>query len=298
MALLYGCFSDRYGRIPTLVLPWAGCLVFSILACVHVALDNGYWLFTLGAAIFGLTGNFVTYIAGTFALLADLTPVHRRSIAIVALEAALGFSLVLGNLGSGYFIQAVCYKIPMYVSCCLLFLSGFLVFCLREPERTTPRRLEPTLGAQVRVFFLHVRGTIASDVNRSVIVAFFLCSFFLQVLCYIGSMNINLLYLLNAPFNFSHVQLGIFLAIQGTFYQVGSAGTAWFLRHKASDPTLAILGFLSYMAGNIFKGAASSFSHPMDMTFIIICEFLLKISIAIFTNGYELLWINFIFFLC
>lgn len=272
MSLLYGSFSDRYGRIPTLALPWAGCVVFSALACIHVALDNGYWLFILGASLFGLTGNFVTYVAGTFALVADLTPVRLRSIAIVALDAVLGFSLVLGNLSSGYFIRAVGYKVPIYTGACLLFLSGVFFFFLREPQRAAPVRVEPSIAAQLRFFLAHVRVTVTAKKDRTIVSAFFLGAFFLQVFNYIGSFNITTLYLLNAPFCFSTVKLGVFLAIQGCFFQLGSAGTAWILQHRASDYTLACLGFLSFILANILRGLASSFAFPNAITLLIACK--------------------------
>ncbi|KAK3093213.1 hypothetical protein FSP39_012749 [Pinctada imbricata] len=130
--VLFGAFSDYFGRKFLFIIPIIGSLVKNIACIVGIYYKMNYLVLIAGFLVEGITGVFFSMLLGGFAVVADITESdQRRSLGIALLTLGIGVSTVVGSAGTGYFISATNSFIwPLVLSCGLLVLCLFIAICI------------------------------------------------------------------------------------------------------------------------------------------------------------------------
>ena len=119
-----GSFSDRYGRVPVMVVG----LLFLVFSMALMGYLQTYSGLLISAGLYGLAMGVVSPAINAWTI--DLSkPAHKgRAIATmyIALEAGIG----LGALISGGFYQGVISRIPIVMFCCAAVAITALVYLL------------------------------------------------------------------------------------------------------------------------------------------------------------------------
>ncbi|KAK3096820.1 hypothetical protein FSP39_003622 [Pinctada imbricata] len=213
-SLLFGSFSDTYGRKPFIALPLLGTLIKGILCAVGIYFKVNIYVFLAFILLEGLTGTFMSTITMELAYIADVTlPGKNRSLFIALAEMAGGTGALIGSVLSGYFINQSSYLAPMTSSCVIVSL-GLMIILLLLPETLTYSNQEhPTLMSRLKEvvsFYLH--DTSQSGKKWDYILCIVILTFSSMVT--FGRTNVETLYQINTPFCWGPVKIGWFVAIR------------------------------------------------------------------------------------
>ena len=117
--LFFAKSSDKYGRIPVLMLS-SGVLIISMILCVST---DSTWLFVLGAILFGFSWGFNT--PTLMAWTVDLSHENYRGRAVATTYIALEAGIGIGALFAGYLYKGKVENmaIPYYLSAFLAFVA-------------------------------------------------------------------------------------------------------------------------------------------------------------------------------
>lgn len=133
---LFGRLSDRFGRGTMMTIASSGTLLGSVLFAVA---PNAWWLVPsrLLAGIFGAQATL------SAAVVADATPLEKRSSAMAILGAAFGLSMILGPLVAGLLAKTISYGAIGWVSAAFQAVSALTaaIYILpHEPKTHAARR--------------------------------------------------------------------------------------------------------------------------------------------------------------
>lgn len=254
--LLLGMLTDKFGRKFVFYITCGG-----LLGSQTLTIAIFYWrlspnLLFVASLLQGLGGSWGLFLAAAFGMVADFTsPGKQRAIRVTTTEAAIALSSSLGTTTSGIWVKQMGYVWPMVFAVGLVIMSLiFVVFCV--PETLVHRQHLPfTRMFFVKCFELFVKDT--PNKRRFKLVVCLIC-FLLVVAAFVGESNFSLLYLLHQPFCWDKMQITIFNGILVlvkwvtvlTFIQLG--------KRCISESMFALIGSLSFCAGYLLRGLASS----------------------------------------
>lgn len=121
--VILGGYSDKGGRKLGMFLPILGafakmglCIVISIFNLPKEVLFAAFLAESL-------SGSFACVLMATFSYISDITTHSDRAIKIVILETAIGMGLIVGQLMTGYLIEAVGFTYSFAILTVVLLIS-------------------------------------------------------------------------------------------------------------------------------------------------------------------------------
>lgn len=283
MSCILVSLSDKYGRKTVLAVNLAFVAVGMGLTAVGVgcSVDDNY--FILFACVSSMAGGIYGAISLGFAYISDITEAgNARVLFITLLDASLGLGLTMSGLVSGHLIDYIGYQNTSICSFVILVCAVPLVLCFL-PE-TLPRgtnsanttttattnnnnnnaaspfnnmattgvfvvsMLYDTLRAAFGFYFRK-----SSDRSKYVL---FLFIFIMACFSRLGKISIEILYTLNAPFCWSHVLVGYFVALSDASSMIIGIAAIKLLQKICGDITIAILSSISNASSCVLEAFA------------------------------------------
>ncbi|KAF2138200.1 uncharacterized protein K452DRAFT_234467 [Aplosporella prunicola CBS 121167] len=129
-----GALSDRYGRLPIMVLTSFGMLASEVLVICAAKYPETFsvnWIL-LGYALDGLFGSFIAALAIAHSYATDCTPAAKRSVVFAYFHAALFTGIALGPIIAAYIIKAMgsvisVFYIAIGVHAAFLLFTGLIM---------------------------------------------------------------------------------------------------------------------------------------------------------------------------
>ncbi|KAM9305465.1 proton-coupled folate transporter [Gastrophryne carolinensis] len=252
---LLGPWSDHAGRRPILMLPFIGLAlqVGVYLLVMYLDLHVGYLI--IGRVLSGLTGDFNTILAGSFAYIADITDRESRTFRVAILEACLGISGMVASIIGGHWLKSQGYKNPFWLALAVNIVAVIYVyFFLRESvkDRKPSRLFTPRHYKTVYQLF-----TLPGENKRHVKLCLYCFALLLVITVHMGAKDLMVIYELSFPLCWDSFLIGYGSAAEHLTYLSSLAGLRLFQLFMA-DGWVAELGFLSNIAGLVVFSVAST----------------------------------------
>ncbi|XP_033735177.1 solute carrier family 46 member 3-like [Pecten maximus] len=261
----YGSLSDKYGRKTIILIPFIGNMIKCILTTIGTYLNWNIYIFIVFSFIDGCGGGWVLAMSIVMSIVADVTkPGKTRTFVIAMTELSLGFGLIIGGFTSGFIIKAEGFTIAMVVSACCSLLPVILLIFVQETlhkPKEKERKSVAQLAVDIYVFYFRDSALYG---KRKVFVVCILIYFFIIQSAF-GANGIEPLYVLNSPFCWSSVRVGIYITVRTGLPFV--TGMLFFgpLQRCLDECVIAAIATLSNLAGF----ALEAFSYNTVMLFIV-----------------------------
>lgn len=125
-----GRLSDRYGRIPVLIVSQIGTVISFLL----LGLAGQVWLLFAARILDGITGGNIIVAQ---AYVTDITPREKRTEALGYIFAAFGVGFIVGPAIGGILADTFTYQTPYYVAAFAAAIVVILTWLMLE-ETVTP----------------------------------------------------------------------------------------------------------------------------------------------------------------
>ena len=243
--ILLGSYSDRGGRKVAIIAPQIGAIVRCVSFFVVIYFDLSLYVIVFAAFIEGLSGGISMSFAAAYAYVADVTS-HNRSLRMTILESCFGIGTVISQIVVGYLISSLGYYYPFLILTALLLLGVVVTACLL-PETVTcdPDVRFWTLHHFRKAYHLYTRD---NGTGRRWKLLLCLAIAFCTCAVTLGRTDVLIIYLLDAPFCWSSVQIGYF----GAVFMLICAPTSVLLikltQPKLSDSHLLLIATVSAAA--------------------------------------------------
>jgi multidrug resistance protein len=226
-APLWGRFSDRYGRKPTLLIG----LGASVVAYIVFAFAQSYWLLLLSRIVQGGGGGTVGVIQ---AYVADAVEPKKRSRALGWLSASTNVGVVLGPV-IGSFAAHLGIRAPGLFAAGLALVSLFFAHhFLRESHSAESRKKAKSARTPMQTA-LRVLTLPGEPPSRLIwIYAIAIGSFY--------GVNFVLVFFLQQQFGVSEVTIGYFFAYIGGLSVIIRVGLLGWVVDKIGEPRTVRLG--------------------------------------------------------
>ncbi|XP_070573682.1 proton-coupled folate transporter-like [Ptychodera flava] len=217
--MLLGSYSERGGGRKTVLLVSVVGLalhVFCVLLVLILSLPIGY-LF-IAEIIRGVTGNTFTVMAMSFAFIADISSEKNRTIRMIILEAMLFVGGGVAQGATGGWIQSAGFIPPMWLIYGAFIASLFYVLVWLE-ETVRKQEISEWSISETCLDIVQLFSKASRETSIQLVI-YNVCLFALFLI--IGSnMSLTTLYMLDAPFCFTPVYVGYYLAIMFSANAVG-----------------------------------------------------------------------------
>ncbi|VDH90949.1 MFS transporter, PCFT/HCP family, solute carrier family 46 (folate transporter), member 1/3 [Mytilus galloprovincialis] len=252
MSLMVGSWSDKIGRRTALLVPTIGLIFKSGFFALAIKLEWNIYTLIIAYFVDGLCGMWISLIAASYSFAADLTKYGKsRLLGIVLIEIMLGVGVTIGALSSGYVIKYLGFLygavLVVSVACLLVLLIIFLPESVQTTEKLTSisqlKYLKNALSIYIEKDPLRYKYIILAVV------------FALNVLPSIGRGNVQSLYVMNSPFCWNAVYIGLFGALI-SFAQTIGVGLSRLLYKCMSKRAMIILGSISAIAYYLITAVA------------------------------------------
>lgn len=252
-------YSDVYGRKLFFLLPLLGTM-FKSLFCAFGMFYNVHlnW-FIFFSFVEGCGGAWISMLALALASLADLTKAgKKRSFAIGVLETSFEMGSFLSSLLSGYLIKASSgFYTPMMISEVVAIVGILLViFALPETLLESKRRTETSSFQNFKIVVDFFRLDKLGKSRRWL--------FMLAIAIFIfdnlatGDANVNISYVLGAPFCWSTVKIGNFSAIQVVVGCVACVAMIKLFHMCTTDQVIALVSLVTTTVSSVWWGISST----------------------------------------
>ncbi|KAL3869493.1 hypothetical protein ACJMK2_042167 [Sinanodonta woodiana] len=257
-SIVFGTYADRLGRRLVLIIAVLGFFVKSVILTVVIYFDANLIYILIGSFIEGCAGGFLSFLAGSFSYVADITTAGgKRSFAIIFVEMITGIAITAGTFGTGYFISIIGYFYSMVLATGCIFLALIIVIC-GVPETC-------------RNYSLSTCSTICSTLRKSIEFyvsrkhygkrwkyAVLLISFCFVALAGLNRGSMETLYQLGAPFCWDEVKVGLFGTVRKGIESIFGVLLAPLLLKCLSSEVLTILGLVSTTGSMVLEGLATT----------------------------------------
>ncbi|XP_066296941.1 proton-coupled folate transporter-like [Branchiostoma lanceolatum] len=265
-----GTLSDIFGRKVGLLVPLVGGLLSAVAGAVIVNFSFPLELMLAGNFVYGLSGSWTALFGGCSAYIADITdPGKQRTFRVALLESGVGISSLVGEIGTGYWIQLG--GIPRGFKEVTWGIVGCSVFCLLylfTLKETRPRVKKETLSScsHFRRCFNAFYEKRYEGRRRKLLLG--TLAYLLMIGSAITTSSLIILYVLAPPFCFTSDLVGLLKAALGASFIVSVIFIRVF-NSCVSEFAMLMTAFASFIAGSILLAFAGDFSHPEIAVFMV-----------------------------
>ena len=207
-----------------------------------------------------LLGGPSTILMAAFAYIADITTHKNRTLKITIAEIACGISSAFAQVTMGFLVKYVGYLYPFFVL--LGFHAGnclYVSFFVPETRKPSgPLGLSSILSVHKHVAAAVRVYTNDDQTGRRASMLICLVALFLFGLVLTGRLGPQTLYLLNTPFCWSSVQLGIYMAIFALCTNGGQIISYALFYKRLGDIGIGVKGAVSSGIALVLLAMASS----------------------------------------
>ena len=261
-AIVMGPISDRYGRKKAILLPSFGFFVQALASVLLYYFHLNPYYFIPVRFFTGVTGDFTTLIAGTFAYVADISSIKWRSVRIAAVSGALGFGKMAAVLCAGVWLGAVdCNFLPLLI-CCTVVMAILLLYIVVWLPESRPNPIEGRFTEWRKNNFLHkyVEGAklycrCAFDSWSLIVLTVTLA---VLVLTLEGALVIVVYFLKAPPFEFNSAQIGYYQAVRAGMQGICNVLFFLLVLLKLRDSWIVLAGMIISGTCNMLTGFSNT----------------------------------------
>lgn len=259
---LFCSLSDSMGRKPFVLVSLMGIFLKNLFMSVAVNLNWNIYSFLAFNFIDGCCGTWVIQLAMSMSMVSDLTTAagKSRSLLITAVGFFISLGYASGSFASGFIVSRLGYSwslgiasIVIAVPMCLLY---FLVETLPENKKI---HLDCNLITHLRnlVQFYIEDDPINPESSRwkyIVCLSVFICI----LLPKLGSFSVELYYVMDTPFCFNPMKIGIFQTVNKLVSEFLILFGIKIMQYKLDDAAIALVGTVTSSISFVMIGSASS----------------------------------------
>jgi MFS family permease len=228
---------------------------------IAVTFKWNVYVFLVFIFIDGCCGSWVVQLSISMAMVSDLTSVGKsRSflIAFVGFMVSMGYAT--GSFSSGFIIKKLGYGWSLGISsiACVLTMAilYFVEETLQEEKRT---RLECNVKSYLRnLVQFYIDDDPVNQNSSKWKYIFSLAALVCTLLPRLGSFSVEIYYIMNSPFCFTPVTIGIFQTSKSIGSDCIILMGIKIMQYKLSDEMISLVGTLSAVVSFIMIGLAKS----------------------------------------
>lgn len=148
-----GRLSDRYGRLPVLVVSQIG----TTISFVMLAFAGNIWILFASRILDGITGGNIIVAQ---AYVTDITPKERRTQSLGLIFAAFGVGFILGPALGGVLAAAFGEQVPFLIAAIAAGLTTLLTWLTLDETLTPEQRVRNRNFTKASLSFREVRGNM------------------------------------------------------------------------------------------------------------------------------------------
>lgn len=148
-----GRLSDRYGRIPVLLVSQIG----TVIAFLMLGFGQSVAMLFAARILDGITGGNIIVAQ---AYIADITPQKERTTALGYLFAACGVGFIIGPAVGGILSSQFSYQTPYIFAAITAAIVVILTYLILEETVTNEQKTENQRGGQTEMSFSSIIGNI------------------------------------------------------------------------------------------------------------------------------------------
>ncbi len=266
-AMFLGNYSDKAGRkyaiLPPLVGQCASALCYFLVVWLHLPLK----VLFLGSFLYGTSGSYGTFLLGSLAYTADITPKENRVFRIAVIEMCMLTPIILSSVGMGYWIETMGFIYPsLFVLIGQILLILYTIFCI--PETIIPRDNAKFFS------FSHLQTAIRlftkdNGSNRRWKLNMLLAAIFFPMMALLG-MNIDTLYMTNQPLCLDPFEIGVVQGVDVAVIVVGGLIGAKTFKYCLSDLGIVFLSGVCSIAKYTYNAFVSTFAMMLSSKYCLI----------------------------
>ena len=218
-AVVMGPVTDRFGRRLGILLPSCGFIIQGIASVLFIHYSVNPYYFIPVRFVTGVTGDFTTLVAGSFAYIADVSSTKWRSMRLAAVGGALGFGKMVGVLLGGYWLAEVnCNYVPVMIfDTAVMALIIIYTLCLPESLPKCEQGIAaPWTKASILNKYTEGAKLYCSGFSFTTLALIVLTMTLAILISSMDGASILAVYFLKAPpFQFSALQIGYYMAARG-----------------------------------------------------------------------------------
>ncbi|XP_076070413.1 lysosomal proton-coupled steroid conjugate and bile acid symporter SLC46A3-like [Mytilus galloprovincialis] len=245
MSLMVGSWGDKIGRRAALIVPTFGLFFKAAFFAIAIKLEWNIYTFIIAFFVDGLCGMWITLVAASYSFAADLTKYGKsRLFGIIMIELTLGMGVTIGSVSSGYVIKFLGFFYGSVLIVGITCFIAILILSLPESVQTTEKLTSISQIEYLKksVSFYTKKGPLR---YKYIILA---VVFALNVTPAIGRVNVQSLYVLNSPFCWNAVLIGLFGALRSFVQMIVGVGLSRLVYKCMSKRAMIILGSISAIA--------------------------------------------------
>ncbi|XP_065071361.1 proton-coupled folate transporter-like [Rhopilema esculentum] len=249
VCLYLGVWSDKVGRKPVVILGTLGSLLEALVVLSTMIFDLPILVVYIGSFLNGMGGYFTGLIVAVMAYIADTTQPEKRALRLGVMEAVVFIGATASSFIGGHFISKYGFKTPyILVVVCQGVSCLFAIFALSESNKN---KTVTTAGCFTMAFLKYpfqVWQTLSKPrPGKWKIVVLIPATLFVNMLS-IGISSLITLYLMNAPFCLSPIEVGYFIGTRFFLMGIGAALGIKSLGLLMQPHIVSLIGIMSYFA--------------------------------------------------
>ncbi|XP_057313269.1 proton-coupled folate transporter-like isoform X2 [Hydractinia symbiolongicarpus] len=263
--ILFGIWSDRFGRKFFMILPIIGDLILAISSILNSYFFHAPVSYMLiGTIITAMFGNFAAILSATFSYVADVSDKSSRTKRMVILESMVYFGSVVSNISGGWLLQKSGFVAVFSLIAAALVAQIIYLFFLKESykRRLSKDKKEKTLNCNAIKESLDVIFKRRKERFRFTLMILLSC-FTLLILFFVAVNSVSILFMLHQPLNFAPSAIGYFLAGLNGVKFIGALLVNFILihRYKWTDYSVILLASVMYCGFALSMGLANKYWH-------------------------------------
>ena len=245
-------YTDTHGRILGLALPCLGGFIRALSYVIVERYNLSISFLLIGNLADGFCGYHLTFVATSYAYLADVVEADARSFRFTLMNSGSALAGALSLVAVGHMIQGLGWLLSFSL-CAAIYVSSLMYIILLLPETVVKTNKDVSMWRKCKdsleTFKVYLVPRQERYGQQKLVVSFICSALFL--LGGVALVDLYALYLLGPPFYFSSVQTGNFLF---SFAILGVVGSVCFVKLcqycGLSDMTMAALasfgGFIAF----------------------------------------------------
>lgn len=258
---LFSSLSDSKGRKPLILVSLIGVFLKTLLMSIAVACKWNVYVFLVFIFIDGCCGSWVTQLSISMAMVSDLTSVGKsRSflIAFVGFMVSLGYAC--GSFSSGFIIKKLGYSWSLGISSIVCVMTMGILYFVQETLQEHKRiRLDCNIKSYLKnLVQFYVDDDPINQHSSKWKYVLCLSALVCTLLPRLGSFSVEIYYIMNSPFCFTPVTIGIFQTSKSIGSDCVILVGIKIMQYKLSDEMISLVGTLSAIVSFIMIGFAKS----------------------------------------